>query len=63
MCYTHSNKSKDDDFGLFLGTLVQKRKKNKVPPGIYLHLYIIDGVSVVPSQNSEDRPEGPFWGP
>ena len=27
------------------------------------YLYIIDRVCVVPSQNAEDRPEGPLWGP
>ena len=26
------------------------------------YLYIIDGVFVVPSQNSVDRPKGPLWG-
>ena len=27
------------------------------------NIYIIDGVCVVPPQNSKDRPEGPLWGP
>ena len=30
---------------------------------VFLDVYIIGGVCVVPSQNSEDRPEGPLWGP
>ena len=48
----------------FLGTVVKSTKQKKVAPGIYLHLYIIDGVFVCLSvTNSEDRPEGPLWGP
>ena len=40
MCYTPSNKSKDDGFGQFLGTVVKNAKKKKVAPDIYL-LYVI----------------------
>ena len=28
-----------------------------------MDLYILDGLCVVPSQNSEDRQKGPLWGP
>ena len=38
MCYTPSNKSKDDNSGPLLGTVVQNAKKKKVAPGIYQHL-------------------------
>ena len=34
--------------------------KNKL--GFLANLYIIDGVCVIPSKNSEDMPQGPLWG-
>ena len=48
-------------------TLVDKRMKESIKSQNKMvnqcsYLYIIDGVYVVPLQNSEDRPEGPFWG-
>ena len=38
MCYTPSNKSKYDDFGPFLDTVVKNAKNKNVAPGIYLNL-------------------------